>query len=194
MKRYQDVALFLLVLAIIAQTVHVMVRAQPADDTMRPASTVLIGDTVPSLVGHAEDSVLTTVFLDADPYTATVVYAFHPECAFCDAVVPEWAAHFAAADPKTTPVRRIAITRERPGPAATYAQQFNWDIDLLSVSGFAETSPEAFLVSRTPWIYVFDSKGVLRFHAHGAEVEHVDRAVAEIASPPVATRRSESTR
>ena len=194
MKRYQDVALLLLILAIIAQALHVMVRAQSADDTMTPAPTVLIGDTVPSLAGYAEDGVPTTVSLDTDSYTATVVYAFHPECAFCDTVAPEWAAHFATGDTKTAPIRRIAVTREVPGPAAIYAQRFNWDIDLLSVSGFAEPSPEAFLVSRTPWVYVFDPDGVLRFHAHGAEVEHVDQAVAEIASLPVAARRSESTR
>ena len=148
MKRYQDVALFLLVLAIMAQTLHVMVRAQPADDAMAPAPTVLIGDTIPSLTGYAEDSVLTTVSLDTDAYTATVVYAFHPECAFCDTVAPEWGAHFAAGDPKAAPVRRIAVTRELPGPAATYAEQFTWNIDLLSVSRLVETSPEAFLVSR----------------------------------------------
>ncbi|MDE2874128.1 MAG: hypothetical protein OXU69_03375 [Gemmatimonadota bacterium] len=194
MKRFQDVALSLLVLAIIARTLHVMVRAQSADDTMVPAPTVLIGDTVPALTGYAEDGVLTTVSLDSDSYTATVVYAFHPECVFCDLVASEWAAHFAAGDPKAAPVRRIAVTRELPGPAATHAQQFNWDIDLLSVSGSVEMSPEAFLVSRTPWVYVFDRDGVLRFHADGAEVEHVDQAMAEIASLSEVARRSESTR
>ena len=194
MKLYQDVALFLLVLAIIAQTLHVMVRAQPADDAMAPAPTVLIGDTVPLLTGYAVDSVLTTVPLDTAPYTATVVYAFHPECAFCDTVAPEWAAHFAAGDPRAAPVRRIAVTRELPGPAATYAERFTWNIDLLSVSGFEETSPEAFLVSRTPWVYVFDPDGVLRFHGHGAELERVDHAVAEITSVSAAARHSESTR
>lgn len=185
MKRYQDVALFLLVLAIVAQTLHVIVRAQPADDAVAPAPTELIGETVPALTGYTEDSVLTTVSLVADGRdTATVVYAFHPACAFCDTVAPEWAAHFAAGDPKAAPVRKIAVTREVPGLAATYVQQFNWDIDLLSVSGFAETSPEAFLVSRTPWVYVFDPDGVLRFDAHGAELERVDHAVAEINSVP----------
>lgn len=123
MKRYQNEALFLLVLAIIAQTLHVMVRAKPPDDTMAPP--ILIGDTVPLLTGFAEDGVPTTVLLDADPYSATVVYAFHPKCAFCDTVAPAWAAHFAAGDPKAAPVRRIAITRELPGPAASYGGQFN---------------------------------------------------------------------
>ena len=194
MKRYQDVALFLLVLAIVAQTLHVIVRAQPADDTTAPAPTARIGDTVPTLTGYTEDSVQTTVSLVADRHTATVVYAFHPACAFCDTVAPEWAAHFAAEDPKAAPVRRIAVTRELPGHAATYAQQFNWHIGLLSVSGFAETSPEAFLVSRTPWVYVFDPDGVLRFDAHGAELEHVDHVVAEITSESGVAGRSESTR
>ena len=86
------------------------------------------------------------------------------------------------------------MTREFPGPAASYAQQFNWDIELVSVSDFAETSPEAFLISRTPWVYVFDPDGVLRFDAHGADLEDVDHALAEITSVSRAARRSESTR
>ena len=57
MKRYQAAALFLLVLAIIAEALHVMVRAQPTDHTMAPVPTVLIGDTVTSLTGYTEDSV-----------------------------------------------------------------------------------------------------------------------------------------
>ncbi len=183
MKRYQNVALFLLVLAIIAQALDVMVRAQPADDTMAPAPMVRLGDSVPSLTGYAEDGAPTTVSLVNNPDFLTVVYAFHPECAFCDTVGPGWAAHLAASeDAKPTPVRRVAVTADLPGPAAAYAERFKWNIELLSVSGFAETGPEAFLVSRTPWIYVFGPDGVLRFHGHGAELAHVDDAVAEIAS------------
>ena len=183
MKRYQDVALFLLVLAVVAQALHVIVRADPTDDAMAPAPTMTLGDTVRSLGGYDRDGVLTMVPLMTDPDTLTVVYAFHPECAFCDTVAPDWATHFAAHDPNAVPVRRIAVTRELPGPALTYAERFNWDVNLLSVSGFATaTSPEPFLVSRTPWIYVFDSDGVLRFQDHGAELESVEHAVSEIAS------------
>lgn len=65
MKRYQDAALFLLVLAIVAQTPHVMVRAQPAEDATAPAPTVLIGDTVPAPTGYTEHGVLTTLSLMA---------------------------------------------------------------------------------------------------------------------------------
>lgn len=147
MNRSQDVALFLLLLAIVAQTLHVMIRAQPADDTPAPAPTALIGDTVPALTGYTEDSVQTTVSLVADGrHTETVVYAFHPACAFCDTVAPEWAVHFAAKDPNAAPVRRIAVTREVPG--------------------------------RRPPV-----------DAHGADLEHVDHAVAEITSVSGAARR-----
>lgn len=183
MKRYQDVALFLLVLAVVAQTLHVIVRADRTDDAMAPAPSVAVGDTVRSLGGYDEDGAMTTIPLLTGPDTLTVVYAFHPECAFCDAVAPDWAAHFAVDDPLAVPVRRIALTRELPGPAATYAERFDWEVNLLSVADSATaTTPEAFLVSRTPWIYVFDSDGVLRFQDHGAELESVEQAAAEIAS------------
>lgn len=84
------------------------------------------------------------------------------------------------------------MTQSLPGPAAAYAERFGWDIDLLSVSGSADTSPAAFLASRTPWIYLFGSDGVLRFHAHGAELERLERAVTDIGSEsgrPVGRRR-----
>ena len=183
MKRYQDVALFLLVLALVAQTLHVIVRAEPTDDAMAPAPTMKLGDTVRSLRGSDEDGAMTTVSLMTTPDTLTVVYAFHPECAFSDSVAPDWAARFATDDPLAVPVRRIAVTREIPGPAATYAERFTWDVNLLSVADSAmATTPEAFLVSRTPWIYVFDSDGVLRFQDHGAELESVEQAVSGIAT------------
>jgi len=78
MQHYQEAALFLLVLAIVTQLLHVMLCAQPEDDTMAPAPTVLIGDTVPSLTGYSEQDVLKAVSLDTEPHAATVVSASIP--------------------------------------------------------------------------------------------------------------------
>ena len=67
MKRYQDVALFLLVLAIVAQTLHVMVRAELTRTIRRPRHRRRGSETrCRALTGHTEDSVPTTVSLVAD--------------------------------------------------------------------------------------------------------------------------------
>ena len=182
MKRYQDAVLVLLVLAVFGQVLYLVIRKRPVEDAVAAGPTVLVGDTVGSLAGYVEEDVLALVPLDGDPGTVTVLYAFHSECAFCDDVAPAWASHFATAGPSGRRVRRIAVTRDLPGPAATYAEQFGWQVDLLSVSQLAETSREYSLVSRTPWVFVFDADGVLRFHDHGGELERVEQAVASIAS------------
>ena len=185
MKRYQNVALFLLVLVVIAQALHVVVRPGPGADGMAPAPGVLVGDKLGALTGYSGDGVPAIVPMDADPGTVTVLYAFSSQCAFCDDLAPEWASHFATPAPETTAIRRIAVTRDLPGPAATYAQRFGWQVDLLSVSQFAETSRESSLVARTPWVFVFDSDGVLRFQDHGAELQRMEEAIAAIQSPGV---------
>lgn len=70
--------LFLLVLAMIAQILRVVVFGhQPAGDTVASALAVLIGDTVSSVTGYTGAGVQDTVSLDADPDSATVIYAFH---------------------------------------------------------------------------------------------------------------------
>ncbi len=180
MKRYHDVVLFLLVLVVIAQAVHLAVRPGPAADGVALEQGVLVGDTLHALTGHDDDGVLAMVPLDSDPGTVTVLYAFNSECAFCDEVAPEWASHFGAQERATASVRRIAVTRDLPGPAATYAARFGWRVDLLSISQLAETSRESSLISRTPWVFVFDSDGVLRFQDHGAELQRMEEAIAAL--------------
>ena len=183
MKRYQDVVLFLLVLVVIAQALHVVVRPGRVADGVAPAPGVLVGDTLGALTGYTDDGILATVPLDADPGTVTVLYAFSSQCVFCDDLAPEWASHFATSIPETAAVRRIAVTRDLSGPATTYAERFGWQVDLLSVSQLAETSRESSLVARTPWVFVFDSDGVLRFQDHGAELQRMEEAIAAIQSP-----------
>ena len=183
MKRYQDVVLFVLVLVVVVQAVHIAVRPGPAADGVASASAVLVGDRLAALTGYSDDGVRAVVPLGAEPGAVTVLYAFNSECAFCDEVAPEWASHFATRAPGDSAIRRVAVTRDLPGPAVSYAERFGWQVDLLSVSQLEETSRESSLVSRTPWVYVFDSDGVLRFQDHGAELQRMEDAIAAIRSP-----------
>lgn len=182
MKRYQNVALLLLVLAGIGQGLFGVLRSRPMIDSGVAESTFLVGDTVPSIVGHLQDGALTLIPLEGDPGTVTVLYAFHSECGFCDDVAPAWASHFSRARQEAPAVQRLAITRDAPGAAAAYAEQFGWQIELLSVVELGETSREQILVSRTPWVFIFDADGVLRYTEHGGELERIEQAVASISA------------
>lgn len=179
MKRYQDRLLPLLVCGVLAQTLVVLGFAGDAKDPATSVDSVFVGDTLDTLSGHVADGTSTSMSLTADPGTITVLYAFHPECAHCDTVAPTWASHFADADPT---VRRIAVTGDLHGPAATYAAHFGWTVDLLSVSQLTPTDREYSLISKTPWLFVFDWNGVLQFQDHGSELERVEQVVAAISS------------
>jgi len=181
MKRMQNAALILLVSAIVGQSLYLALRTTPRDDPGPPAAQVRVGDTLGFLSGHVEEGTATTVPLRKEPGAVTVLYAFHSECGFSDDVAPAWGRHFATPDSGTSGVRRIALTRDPPGAAADYARRFGWRVELLSVSRLPDTSREHALVARTPWAFVFDSDGVLRFHDHGAELERIDKAIAAIA-------------
>ncbi|MXW18918.1 MAG: hypothetical protein F4139_11615 [Gemmatimonadetes bacterium] len=186
MKRYQDVVLFLLVLVVIAQVVHVVVRPGPAADGVAQERGVRVGDTLGALTGYVDDGVLAIVPLEADPGTVTVLYAFNSDCVFCDDVAPEWASHFAIPPAASPSIRRIAVTRDLPGLAASYAKRFGWQVNLLSVAQLAQAERESSLVSKTPWVFVFDSDGVLRFQDHGAELQRMEEAIAAIRTPAAA--------
>ena len=179
MKRYQDLLLALLTFGITAQILFAIGFHRDAEDPLALAPAILVGDTLGMLSGQVANGTQTVVSLTADPGTVTVLYAFHPECAHCDAVAPTWASHFASGEPR---VRRIAVTGDLHGPAANYAARFGWNVNLLSVSQLALTDREYSLISKTPWLFVFDWNGVLRFQDHGSELERAKEVVAAISS------------
>lgn len=182
LKRYQNALLLLLVLAFIGQGLYVVLRSRPVIDSTVAESTFLVGDTVPSIVGRLQDGTLMEIPLEGGPGTVTVLYAFHSECGYCDDVTPAWASHFSRARREAPAVQRIAVTRDSPGAAAAYAAHFGWQVELFSVVDLGETSREQILVSRTPWVFIFDADGVLRYNEHGDELERIEQAVASISA------------
>lgn len=182
MKRIQDVALFLLLATIIGQGLYLVLRGASGTDPRVPTAELVVGDTLGFLDGRREDGAPTTVSLFAERGRVTVLYVFDSQCAFCDDVAPAWRRHFANAVTGASSVRRIALTRDLPVSAARYARRFGWQVDLLSVSRLEETSREYSLVSKTPWVFVFDSNGVLRFNDHGAELERIEQALEAISA------------
>ena len=147
-----------------------------------------IGDTLRFLAGPGADGEPTGVRLATRTGTVTVLYAFHSECVHSLEVAPKWAVHFAEEQPAegrsddASETRRIAVTRENQEVATAHAQRFGWSVPATSLLDAASNTRarqdiHASLLSRTPWVFVFDSDGVLRYHGHGADLEGLARSV-----------------
>lgn len=175
--RWLNLLLFLLVLGIAGQMILAVDRARQASPPSAPASAIVVGDTLPALAGKLEGSVATTVRLATDAGIATVLYVFHPDCVHCRAVAPDWAEHFSAEQTNRPMVQRVAVTNDSVGPAVAYAERFGWNIEVLSVGELTPSARESSLFSKTPWVFVFDSAGVLRFDGHGRQLEQMTQAI-----------------
>lgn len=156
-----------------------------------------IGDTLRTLAGSEPDGKPTTVRLRTGTGAVTVLYAFHSECAHSLDVASKWAAHFAEEQSakrrsETGATRHIAVTRQAPQVAAAYARRFGWSAQVMSLPHAAPKTQaprdiHAFLLSRTPWVFVFDSYGVLHYQGHGNDLEglaHSIRALRRTAAAP----------
>ena len=169
----------LLVFCAVAQVTILVSRGRTAG----PPALVpyLLGDTLARLDGLKVDGSEEAVAIPTPTGAATVVYAFSSECAYCDDVAPEWAYHFGKQGGKR--IRRVAITRDRPDVAASYAERFGWDVRILSMPDMAATDRRSFLLSRTPWLYVFDHDGTLRFQGHGSALDRMGEIASRVANP-----------
>lgn len=155
---------------------------RPLDLSVVSAPPLSVGDAVGGLAGLAADGSPSRLGLAETGRTATVLFAFHPDCVHSDTVAEDWARHFAGDGPAMTGARTLAVTRATAGAAAAYAQRFAWDVELLSMPNLSRSDMKYSLVSRTPWVFVFDSEGVLRFQDHGGELERAAQAVAAMAA------------
>lgn len=175
--QWLNVLLFVLVAGIGSQIVLAVSRAPQAAPPPTLAAGLVVGDTLPALTGSLEGDVPTTIRLATDAGIATVLYVFHPDCVHCHAVASEWAEHFAGDHNDSPAVQRIAVTADSVGSAVAYAERFGWNVDVLSVKAVTPADREFSLFSRTPWVFVFDAAGVLRFDGHGRRLGRMIQAI-----------------
>lgn len=138
-----------------------------ATDLGNSATQLRIGDTVTVLKGALVDADGGSVPLAGSG--ATLVLAYHSECVHCDAVADEWRRWLETAQG----VSVLAVTRDGPERARSYERSHGWEVSTLSVAGAPPSSREMLLVSRTPWLFVFDSSGVLVYEGHGSNLDEV---------------------
>ena len=152
-----------------------------------PWATLAIGDTLRVQASHGAGDESATVRLVRGTGVVTILYVFHSECVHSLEVAPKWAAHFAdeqSADGRfdASGTRRIVVTRESLEVAASFAQQFGWNVQVVSLPQTVPDTPtprdiHGSLLSRTPWVFVFDSDGSLHYHGHGNDLEALARSV-----------------
>ena len=182
---FSRVLLALLLVAIGVQGLLLASRDRPEADAILPAPAFGVGDTLRTLAGETEEGSTAVIPLETGAGSATVLYAFHPECAYCDSIAPAWSRYPSIDDVGGTRVRRLAVTMDIPGPALAYATRFGWKMDVLSMSRLTPADRDYSLLAKTPWIFVFDAGGVLRFQGHGSDLELAEEAVLGLVGSPI---------
>jgi thiol-disulfide isomerase/thioredoxin len=138
--------------------------------------TLSVGDSVTSLSTLMRDEHRSTLSLLRTDGKPTVLLAFNPACHHCESVAPLWREWLQA--PK--PAHVLAITSGSLARAVEYRDRHQWNVDLVSVAGAARYTPEHLLVSRVPWVAVFDKHGVLRLFEHGESLPKVDSLLGDL--------------
>ncbi|MXW16025.1 MAG: hypothetical protein F4139_10340 [Gemmatimonadetes bacterium] len=187
MKRFQNLVLVVMVVGIAVQTWMAVSRTHSRSrDRSNLPKPLLVGDTLRALSGYSAPGDPSVISLDSDGASATVMYIFDPDCVHSVSLGSLWARHFDRVWEEDVGVRRIAVSLASPLSARKFAERHGWRLEVLSMAGLSSERKEYSLASKTPWVFVFDSDGVLRLHDHGSELDEVQAAVAQLLSESAA--------
>lgn len=180
MKRFPDLLLAMMIGGIVVQIWIAAGRIPEGGFQAGEAKTLDVADTLPFVTGYSGVGRADTVFLGDEIASVTILYSFHPDCAHSRTLAHEWARHFDEVWATDAAVRSIAVTLAMPSLAQDFADRFGWQAEVISVAGISPLQREYTLVSRTPWVFVFDSHGVLLLHDHGSRLDRVEAAAARL--------------
>jgi hypothetical protein len=111
----------------------------------------------------------------------TVLLAFSPECAWCDSVAPRWKRW---SERVTGRLKVVALTAAEPPAALGYVHSHQWQVHVLLTVDSARTGDLARQLTRkTPWFFLIDRTGALRFSGHGNDIGLVDSIVTASVLP-----------
>ena len=144
----------------------------PADG--RPPD-LAIGDGIPAIRGRDSLAAITTLPLRRRDMSWTVLLAFSPACAWCDSVAPRWKRWTESVGGR---VAVVGISAGEPSAALQYTRAHGWQIGTLIVVDSAITGMLGRqLIRKTPWLFLIDKRGILRYSGHGNEVGIIDSLV-----------------
>lgn len=151
-------------------------RAQP----IPPSSPISIslGDLVPRFTGIDSTGKAAEYLLANDEGAATLVLAFDTDCVHTEAVQKEWRAWLGS----HRSIRSIAVARDSIGSARAYRDAQRWDLHVFSLDDPRPDTPEHALAARSPWLFVFDHAGALRWEGHGARIAEVEEVLMTLAT------------
>lgn len=131
-----------------------------------------IGETIPAVQGRDSLARIASIPLRRPDTTWTILLAFSPTCAWCDSVAPRWKRWTEEIGGRE---HVVAIASGDPSTALRYTRAHGWKIaDLIVVdSAFTDVLGRQ-LTRKTPWLFLFDHTGALRFSGHGNEVGVAD--------------------
>lgn len=180
MKRFPDLLLAMMIGGIVVQIWIAAGRMPEGGFQAAEVKRLDVADTLPFVTGYSGLGTAETVFLNDGMASATILYSFHPDCIHSRTLAQEWGRHFDEVSATNAAVRRVAVTSAMPSLAQDFADHFGWQTEVLSVAGLSPLQREYTLVSRTPWVFVFDSNGVLLLHDHGSRIDKVEAAAARL--------------
>lgn len=162
-----------LVLLAVIQVGALVVMANRAKHppAIRPPD-LAIGDGIPAIRGRDTLAAITTLSFRRKGTGWTVLLAFSPACAWCDSVAPRWKRWTGEVGNRAAVV---GIASGDPLAALEYTRAHGWKIgELIVVDSTMTGMLGRQLTRKTPWLFLIDSRGILRYSGHGNEVGIVD--------------------
>ena len=164
-----------LVLAALFQAGLLWTRAAAARaPRVAPPVFLATGDVLPTLRVRHEDGTRAPFRLASADGRWTVVLSFRSDCKPSQAVVPAWSEWLG----RTHPVNVLAVTRDSLPVAVSYRDAKGWPVRVLSLERPKRGTPEHSLVTRTPWLFLVDPAGVVRYQGHGGTLSTLDSLIA----------------
>lgn len=185
MRRSLQAVLVLAALGQLAVLSWGLVRQAPPPPTGLP-NPVRKGDQVVHVPGEI-DGRPTGFALRRPEGEWTALLAFASDCVHSKTVAAEWSRWLGLHHPFEV----VGITRDSPDAASAYREQNRWHLRTLHVARDQSSTPSAYLVSRTPWVFLFDDHGVLRYEGHGSNVTALDSIILAETEIPVQSPRNE---
>lgn len=165
-----------LVLLAMVQVGAIVVSASRTTNppVVRPPD-LAIGEAILAIRGRDSLARIRSVPLRRKDTNWTVLLAFSPTCAWCDSVAPRWKSWTQGIGDR---VHVVGVVSGDPSAALRYTHAHGWRIGELIVVDSAVTGILGRQLTRkTPWLFLFDSTGALRYSGHGNEVGAVDSLV-----------------
>ena len=95
----------------------------------------------------------------------------------CRTVAHDWARWM---DEHGAGVRSVGVTLDDVPTGRRFASQSGWLLEVVSVAGPPGRDELWPVAARTPWVWLLDSRGVLRYQGHGQELDQLTRALRQL--------------